>query len=118
MKKHDKKDRNKDFVRFNEQIRVPKVRVIEGGQNLGVMSTRDALKRARSAGLDLVEVAAQAKPPVASIMDYGKYMYEKAKRKKDASKAAHNEEKEIRFRYVIDSHDLENEGQPVSEVHW
>ena len=97
---------NKDFVRCNERIRIPQVRVIHDGQNLGVMSNRDALLKAQELGLDLVEVSPNVRPPVCQIMDYGKFMYEKSKRKKD-QKGTANKEKEIAFRYVIDKHDLE-----------
>ncbi|MGN1064384.1 MAG: translation initiation factor IF-3, partial [Thermoguttaceae bacterium] len=67
--------------RVNEQIRIAQVRVIaDDGEQLGVMSSQDALAKARAAGLDLVEVAPQAKPPVCRIMDYGKYKYQQKKR--------------------------------------
>ena len=67
--------------RVNEMIRIPQVRVIsEEGEQLGVMSSAEALAKARAAGLDLVEVAAEAKPPVCRIMDYGKYKYQQKKR--------------------------------------
>lgn len=67
--------------RVNEMIRIAQVRVIsEEGEQLGVMSSQDALAKARAAGLDLVEVAPQAKPPVCRIMDYGKYKYQQKKR--------------------------------------
>jgi len=73
--------RDKDRQRVNERIRVPQVRVItEEGEQLGVMTTSDALDKARQAGLDLVEVAADSKPPVCRIMDYGKYRYQQKKR--------------------------------------
>lgn len=94
-----------NWVRHNEQIRVPQVLVIRNGTNLGVMSTRDALFMARSADLDLVEIAAFSKPPVCHIMDYGKYMYDN--KKKDKDKQIIQKEKEIYFNYVIDDHDLE-----------
>lgn len=98
-------NRRKDFVRHNEQIRVPQVLVIENGRNIGVMATSIALAKARAAGLDLVEVAAQAKPPVCQIMDYGKFMFDKQKKEKDKTQNNHKE-KELSFRYVIDDHDL------------
>lgn len=67
--------------RVNEAIRIAQVRVIsDEGEQLGVMSSQDALAKARAAGLDLVEVAPQAKPPVCRIMDYGKYKYQQKKR--------------------------------------
>lgn len=99
------KGEQKDFVRHNESIRIPKVLVVHEGKNLGVMDTRDALRQARFLGLDLVEVAPKARPPVCQIMDYGKYMYEKQKRTKNKGHAT--KEKELSFRYVIDDHDLE-----------
>lgn len=67
--------------RVNEMIRIAQVRVISAeGEQLGVMSSQEALAKARAAGLDLVEVAPQAKPPVCRIMDYGKYKYQQKKR--------------------------------------
>lgn len=100
-----KTDRKKDYVRKNEQIRVPQVLVIEEGRNLGAMATSIALAKARAANLDLVEVAPQSKPPVCQIMDYGKFMFDKQKKEKDRPHG--QKEKEICFRYVIDTHDLE-----------
>jgi len=90
----------------NEQIRIPKVLVIdENGQKLGVMDTRDAIRLARSKGLDLIEVAPQARPPVCRIMDYGKFKYQQRKREKEARK--HQKElKEIRLTPQIGEHDL------------
>jgi translation initiation factor IF-3 len=72
---------NKDRQRINENIRVSQVRVItEDGEQLGILSTAEALDKARQAGLDLVEVAADSRPPVCRIMDYGKYRYQQKKR--------------------------------------
>ena len=72
---------NRDRQRVNEGIRVPQVRVItEEGEQLGIMSTSEALDKARQAGLDLVEVASDSRPPVCRIMDYGKYRYQQKKR--------------------------------------
>jgi len=72
---------NKDRQRVNEGIRVPQVRVVnEEGEQMGVMSTSEALDKARQAGLDLVEVASDSRPPVCRIMDYGKYRYQQKKR--------------------------------------
>jgi translation initiation factor IF-3 len=77
----------------------------DGGQ-IGIVSTQDALRRARELDLDLVEVAPQAVPPVCRIMDYGKYKYEKDIRQKEArKKQARIEVKEIKFRPKIDPHD-------------
>jgi translation initiation factor IF-3 len=97
----------KDFVRRNEMIRVPQVLLIENGVNLGATPTSVALAKARALGLDLVEVAPQARPPVCSILDYGKFMFDKQKKEKDKEKSHASEEKEIQFKYVTDDHDLQ-----------
>ena len=91
------------------RIRVPEVRVI-GSENeqLGIMPTREALARAREEGLDLVEVAANAAPPVARIMDYGKFKYEQSKKAKETRrKAKQIEVKEVKMRPKIDEHDYD-----------
>lgn len=93
-----------NFVRKNEQIRYNQVLLVKDGVKLGFFSSRDALYQARQAGLDLVEVAPNAKPPVCAIIDYGKYLYEQSKAKKNKSHSI--KEKEIVFRYVIDKNDL------------
>ena len=73
---------------MNERIRIPEVRVVdEDGGQLGIMPTRQALDLAREKGLDLVEVAPNAEPPVCKIMDYGKYKYQQSKRSQEAEKA-------------------------------
>jgi translation initiation factor IF-3 len=78
------------------------------GEQIGVVSTQDALKQARDLDLDLVEVAPQADPPVCRIMDYGKYKYERDIRQKEArKKQSRVEVKEIKFRPKIDRHDYE-----------
>jgi translation initiation factor IF-3 len=94
---------------MNEQIRVPKVRVIsETGEQLGVLPTRDAIDRARMVGLDLMEVGPTENPPVCKIMDYGKYKYQQQKKEHQARKKQHvNEMKELRMRPKTDDHDLE-----------
>ena len=72
---------------INEQIRDREIRLIgEDGEQLGIMSARDAMKLAREANLDLVKIAPTAKPPVCKIIDYGKYRYEQARREKEARK--------------------------------
>ncbi len=72
---------------INEQIRDREIRLIgEDGQQLGIMSSREAMKIAREAELDLVKIAPQAKPPVCKIIDYGKYRYELARKEKEAKK--------------------------------
>ena len=102
----DFKQKN-DWVRHNEQIRIPQVLVIHDGKNLGVMSNRSALEIARSFDLDLVEVSPNSRPPVCHIIDYGKFMYNRHKKQKETcSKQIHNREKEVDFRYVIADGDL------------
>jgi translation initiation factor IF-3 len=83
------------------------VRVIgEDGEQLGVMDTRDAIQRAREAGLDLVEIASNAQPPVCRIIDYGKFLYEQKKKQHEAKKKqATVTVKEIKFRPATDEHD-------------
>ncbi len=99
----------KDFLRKNEQIRVPEVRLVNyDGAMLGVISTREAIFKAREQGLDLVEISPTATPPVAKILDYSKYVYEQSKKQKDAKKKSKATiMKEIRLKSRIASHDLE-----------
>ena len=93
--------------RVNGQIRAREIRVIdENGDQLGILSPREALPLARGKGLDLVEVAPQARPPVCRIMDYGKYMYQQNKRAQEAKKHQRTiQVKEVKFRPKIDEHD-------------
>lgn len=106
------RDNKKSYVRINHSIRVPKVRLIKDNENLGIVATQDALRQAQDAGLDLVEVAPQANPPVCQIMDFGKFKYERSKREKDG-KQPKQKEKEVTFRYVIDQHDLETKANQI-----
>src|SRR5215207_8753704 len=94
-------------VRINERIRVPEVRVIgEEGEQLGVMDVRDAVRSAREKGLDLVEVAPNADPPVCRIIDFGKYQYEAKKKANEAKKKQVTiTVKEVKFRPGTDDHD-------------
>jgi len=100
--------RKEDSVRVNERIRIPNVRVVdEEGEQVGVMTSRDALALARERGLDLVEVSPQASPPVCRIMDYGKFKYEASKRANRDKKKQHRIlVKEVKFRVKIDEHDF------------
>ena len=93
---------------INEQIRDKEVRVIgEDGEQLGIMSAKEAMKLAEDAGLDLVKIAPTAKPPVCKIVDYGKYKYEQIRREKEAKKKQKVIEiKEIRLSPNIDTNDL------------
>ena len=96
-------------MQINEQIRDREVRVISStGEQLGIMSAKDALKKAEEKNLDLVKIAPTAKPPVCKIMDYGKYRFEQAKREKEARKNQKVVEiKEIRLSLNIDTHDFQ-----------
>ncbi len=91
---------------MNERIRAPKIRVIDGTSNkqLGVMASYEALQVAKKMGLDLVEVSANADPPVCRICDYGKYKYDEAKKKKESTTKT-TKIKEVKFRIGIDPHD-------------
>ncbi len=93
---------------INEQIRDKEVRVIgEDGEQLGIMSAKEALKLAEEAGVDLVKIAPTAKPPVCKIVDYGKYKYEQTRKEKEAKKKQKTVEiKEIRLSPNIDTNDL------------
>jgi translation initiation factor IF-3 len=94
---------------MNEDIRVPEVRLIDHtGQNVGVVATTDAMARATEAGLDLVEISPDASPPVAKILDYGKYKYQEQKKAAEARKRQKVVEmKEIKMRPSIDDHDYD-----------
>ena len=94
---------------MNEDIRVREVRLIDQtGQNVGVVATTDALVRATEAGLDLVEISPDANPPVAKILDYGKYKYQEQKKAAEARKKQKIVEiKEIKMRPSIDDHDYD-----------
>lgn len=93
---------------INEQIRDKEVRVIgENGDQLGIMSAKEALKLAEAAELDLVKIAPTAKPPVCKIIDYGKYRYEQARKEKEAKKKQKTVDvKEVRLSPNIDKNDL------------
>ena len=100
---------SQDSVRRNEQIRARELRVIgPEGEQLGILPRSDALVQAREFGLDLVEVAATADPPVCRIMDYGKFKYEQQKKKQEARKRQTVVQiKEIKVRPKTDDHDYE-----------
>ena len=93
---------------INEQIRDREVRVIsEEGEQLGIMSAKDAMKLAHEADLDLVKIAPKAQPPVCKIIDYGKYKYELTRKEKEAKKKQKTVEvKEVRLSPNIDTNDL------------
>lgn len=113
----DHRGRVVDKVRVNEAIHAKQVRVIdEEGNQLGIMSPVDARVEAGNRGLDLVEVAPNATPPVCRIMDYGKYKYQQSKRAKQARKHQHTITiKEVKYRPKIDPHDFEYKTSHVRE---
>ena len=100
---------NAKELQMNEEIREKQIRVVgSDGEQLGVMSSEEALKKAYDEGLDLVMMAPQAVPPVCKIMDYGKYRFERDKKEKEARKKQQVVEvKEIQLSYRIDTHDFE-----------
>jgi translation initiation factor IF-3 len=103
--KNNKRFSNRNYIRKNDKIRAREVRVIgSDGEMLGVMPPEEAVKIAKSEGLDLVEVAANAHPPVCRILEFGKYKYELSKNKKNKEKSA-KRIKEAKFRPRIEEHD-------------
>ncbi len=103
--------------RVNNQIRVPEVAVIDNeGKQLGVIKTFDALNLAKERGLDLVEVGPNVQPPIAKIMDYGKYMYQKERQEKKAkTKQKEQETKTVRVGFKTGIHDLTFKSEKISE---
>jgi translation initiation factor IF-3 len=97
-----------DRVIMNDDIRVPEVRCnVDGGESLGIISTDEAMEKANELGLDLVLIAADAKPPVAKIMDYGKYRYQKEKQLKEQRKNQTKiDVKEIKLSVKIAENDI------------
>jgi translation initiation factor IF-3 len=108
-RRFDRRPPERDTTRVNDRIRVPEVRVIgDDGQQIGVMKTDEALRYAQERDLDLVEVAAEARPPVCRVLDYSKYKYEQAQKVKAAKK--HQQQiviREIKFRPKIAQHDYD-----------
>ena len=106
-RRFDRRPPERDPTRLNERIRVPEVRLIGAdGEQIGIVPTEDALKRAQEEDLDLVEVAAEARPPVARLLDYSKYKYEQEQKQKAARK--HQQQvnvREIKLRPKIADHD-------------
>lgn len=94
---------------MNDEIRISPVRLIGAdGEQVGIVKLDEARERARESGLDLVEVAARARPPVVRIMDWGKFQYEKQKQDKEARRRQHTiDVKEVKFRPKTDDHDLD-----------
>ncbi len=107
MRDKRRNNSNRDLTKTNEQIRFPKIRVIDNdGAQVGIISPREALVLAQEKNLDLVLISETADPPVCKIMDYGKYKYEQDKKLKEAKKKQHNADvKEVKMRYKIEEHD-------------
>jgi len=105
------------YIRINNQIQAPELRVIlEDGSNLGVISFKEALDKARELGMDLIEISPKAVPPVAKIMDYGKFQYAENKKLKVAKTKAHTVEvKNIQVKVGTGDHDLELKAKKASE---
>ncbi len=103
--------------RINNQIRVRELRVIDSeGQNLGVLSIKDALELAQSKGLDLIEISPNANPPIAKVMDFGKYQYEVNKKLKKAKAGSKpTETKSIQIKIGTGDHDLELKAKTASK---
>ncbi|MCA9042029.1 MAG: translation initiation factor IF-3 [Planctomycetaceae bacterium] len=93
---------------MNDQIRIPQIRVVDqNGEMLGVIATQEALRIAAEAGLDVVEVAPNERPPVCRIMDFGKFKYEQKKKQAKNTKQHQTQLKEIRLRPKTGDHDIE-----------
>lgn len=103
------RQQNKVYYRTNERIFAPEVRVLDGeGKQIGVLSKQEALAMARDQELDLVEIAAKAKPPVVKIIDFKKFLYQESKKKQEEKrKAKVSETKEIRLSPFISDNDLQ-----------
>jgi len=104
-------------TRINHQIKASELRVVgEEGANLGVLSLEEALKKAKEAGLDLIEISPNAKPPVAKIMDYGKFQYDENKKKRAAKAKTHSVEvKSLQVKIGTGEHDLDLKAKKASE---
>ena len=102
------RDRREHQTRVNEQIRITPIRLIgAAGEQVGVIPTSQALEMAREAQLDLVEVAAQEKPPVCKIMDFGKFKFQQKQKAKEKTKTHQQKLKEIRLRPKTGEHDVD-----------
>jgi translation initiation factor IF-3 len=104
-------------VRINREIRAKELRVIGAeGENLGVLSFADAMRAAEAAGLDLIEISPMAAPPVAKVMDYGKFEYERSKKEKAVkAKAKVSETKEVQIKVGTGDHDMKLKAKKAAE---
>lgn len=102
-------------LKINQQINARELRVIDAeGENLGVLTLAEALKRAEEAGVDLIEISPMANPPVAKIMDYGKYQYLENKKEKGVKKTSGSEVKSLQVKIGTGTHDLELKARQAS----
>lgn len=117
MRRGPRKQSRVDTTKINGSIQADEVRVIgEDGENIGVMETSSALAKAKDLELDLIEISPKARPPVAKIMDYGKYQYlENKKRREVRSKSHTTETKNIQVKIGTGKHDLELKAKKASE---
>jgi translation initiation factor IF-3 len=108
IKRYKKRPEEKRYYRTNQQIAAQTLRVLDGtGAQIGILGKFEALEMARSQGLDLVEIAAKAQPPVAKIIDFNKFLYQEEKKKREEKrKAKTTETKEVRLGPLMDDHDL------------
>ncbi|HVZ75853.1 MAG TPA: translation initiation factor IF-3 [Candidatus Paceibacterota bacterium] len=106
-----------DTTRINHQIRAAEVRVVgPEGENLGVLSLSDALQRAQDVGLDLIEISPNAVPPVAKIMEYGKFQYEQQKKRREIKAKSHTTEtKGVQVKIGTGDHDLNLKARKAAE---
>lgn len=106
-----------DTTRINHQIRASEVRVIgPEGENFGVLSIKEALARAEEVGLDLIEISPNANPPVAKIMEYGKFQYEQAKKRREIKAKSHTTEtKSVQVKIGTGEHDLNLKAKKAAE---
>jgi len=113
MQKHFEKR-----LRLNNQIREPQIQVIDAdGKQLGIIPTYEALRIANERGLDLVEVGPSAKPPIAKIMDFGKYMYQKEKKEREAraGKSEAHEVKTVKIGFKTETHDMAMRAEQINK---
>src|SRR6185436_21035794 len=105
----------KERVRMNESIRAPEVRVLgPDGSNIGILSLRDALAKAKELGYDLIEVSPNANPPVCKITDYGKFKYEQKKKDKEVKSHAHvTETKEAQVKIGTSDNDMRIKAEKI-----
>lgn len=106
-----------DTTRVNQQIRAKEVRVVgASGENLGVLPIAEALSRASEAGLDLIEISPNATPPVAKIMEYGKFQYEQQKKRRDIKAKSHTTEtKSVQVKIGTGEHDMQLKARKAAQ---